>query len=232
MRRMLLFVFLGVLFTSKAQIMNDQIHLKPATQFYFETTRAKVFRELTPNANFLAVPLGQRAFETPLTAWSHQLGIQTGLSKHIIFDGALSWMQNGESYTWQSSETDSSFSYQTRYRYLALPLHLKYSFGQKISIYTGAGLIPALYQSYRQDVQWTNALGAKYDNQIKVNNNMNSFTISWSCVAGMEIPMNASVRLRFGVQFRQQLNNSYNPYQDYIHKSKAICFNFGLSKKI
>jgi hypothetical protein len=89
-----------------------------------------------------------------------------------------------------------------------------------------------LYQSYRQDQQWTNALGAKYDEQIKVNNGMNSFTLSWISSAQIELPMNPTLRLRLGVYYRQQLNNSYDPYQDYIHQSVAWGLNFGFAKKI
>lgn len=215
-----------------AQIVNKEIQSKHPTQVYFETTRAQVYRSLLPNENFLMVPLGERGREVPMYAWSHQFGIQAGLSKHFLIESGLSWMQNGEAYSWKSLDTDSSYSYQTRYRYLALPLQLKYSLGNKISFNVAAGLIPALYLSYRQDQQWTNPLGAKYDDQIKVNNTMNSFTLSWTCAAGIEIPMNPTLRLRLGLQFRQQLNNSYDPYQDYIHKSMAFCYNIGLSKKI
>jgi hypothetical protein len=232
MRTVIFIIFLSSVLLGKTQILNDKIHNNYPTQIYFETTRADVFRSLTPNTDFLMIPLGEREFEKPMIAWSHQLGIHMGLSKHFLIDCGLSWMQNGEAYSWESLDNDSSFSYQTRYHYLALPLQLKYSIGNKISFYTGAGLIPALYLSYKQDQQWTNALGAKYDDQIKVNNTMNSFTLSWTCSAGLEIPLNPTLRLRFGIQYRQQLNNSYDPYQDYIHKSQAFCYNLGLSKKI
>jgi hypothetical protein len=44
--------------------------------------------------------------------------------------------------------------------------------------------------------------------------------------------MNPTLRLRLGAQYRRQLNNSYDPYQDYIHKSAAWGLNLGLAKKI
>jgi hypothetical protein len=61
---------------------------------------------------------------------------------------------------------------------------------------------------------------------------MNSFTLSWISSVNLEIPMNPTLRLRLGVQYRRQLNNSYDPYQDYIHKSAAWGLNLGLAKKI
>ncbi|MFM8596919.1 MAG: outer membrane beta-barrel protein [Flavobacteriales bacterium] len=232
MRTIVFGIILFRVFTGHSQHMNQQIRNNYPTQLFFGTTRAQVYRSLLPNENFLAVPLGERGREVPMYAWSQQLGIQVGLSKHFLIEGGLSYMQNGEGYSWKALDTDSSFSYQTRYRYLALPIQLKCSFGQKFSFYTGAGFIPALYLSYVQDQQWTNPFGAKYDNQIKVNNTMNSFAFAWTCSAGFELPLNPTLRLRVGLQYRQQLTNSYDPYQDYIHKSKAFCYNFGLSKKI
>jgi hypothetical protein len=232
MRIFLLSFIIGFVFVAQAQIVNDKIKRQYPTQYYFETSRSSVFRTLQENTDFLTIPLGERANEIPLHLWSQQMGVCLGLSKHTLIDAGLAWMQNGEAYSWKSTDTDSSFAYQTRYRYLALPVQFKFAFGEKISFSVGAGLIPALYQSYRQDQQWTNALGAKYDEQIKVNNGMNSFTLSWISSAQIELPMNPTLRLRLGVYYRQQLNNSYDPYQDYIHQSVAWGLNFGFAKKI
>jgi hypothetical protein len=232
MRIFLLSFIIGFVFAAQAQIVNDKIKRQYPTQYYFETSRSTVFRTLQENTAFLSIPLGERANEIPLNLWSQQMGVCLGLSKHTLIDAGLARMQNGEAYSWKSTDTDSSFAYQTRYRYLALPVQFKFAFGEKISFSAGAGLIPALYQSYRQDQQWTNALGAKYDEQIKVNNGMNSFTLSWISSAQIELPMNPTLRLRLGVYYRQQLNNSYDPYQDYIHQSVAWGLNFGFAKKI
>jgi hypothetical protein len=232
MRIFLLSFIVGFVFAAQAQIVNDKIKRQYPTQFYFETSRSSVFRTLQENTDFLTIPLGERANEIPLNLWSQQMGVCLGFSKHSLIDAGLAWMQNGEAYSWETLDTDSSFSYQTRYRYLALPVQFKLAFGEKITFSAGAGLIPALYQSYRQDQQWTNALGAKYDDQVKVNNGMNSFTLSWVSSVHLEIPMNPTLRLRLGVQYRRQLNNSYDPYQDYIHKSAAWGLNLGLAKKI
>jgi hypothetical protein len=155
-----------------------------------------------------------------------------GLSKNFYLDGAVSWMQNAEAYVFAAQDSDSTFAYQTRHRYLALPIQMKVAFGEKIKIYSGLGLVPALYQGYRQDLQWSNPLGAKYDDQIKVNNAMNSFTLSWLCSAGFEANLDNNYSLRLGVLYRSQLNNSYSPYEDYIHKSMGWGLNFGVSKNL
>ncbi len=219
-------------FTGFAQLLNKDVKSNYPTRYYFESQRMEMFRSLVSNDAFLPTPLGTRADEIAQKAWSHQIGICMGLSKNFYLDGAVSWMQNAEAYTFAAQDSDSTFAYQTRYRYLALPLQMKVTFGEKIKFYSGLGLVAALYQGYRQDQQWSNPLGAKYDDQIKVNNAMNSFTLSWLCSAGFEANLDNDYSLRIGVMFRSQLNNSYSPYEDYIHKSMGWGLNFGVSKNL
>jgi len=178
MKSILIFAFLVITNGALAQIVNSKIKAVYPTSYYFETQRMQMFRTLLSNDNFLPTPLGERANEIPLSTWSHQIGICVGLSRFVYFDGGVSWMQNGEAYTFESLDSDSSFNYQTRYRYLALPLQLKMAFGDQFKFYGGIGIVPGLYQDYKQDLQWTNPLGAKYDDVVQINNNMNSFQFS------------------------------------------------------
>ncbi|MDP4596263.1 MAG: hypothetical protein NWS92_04760 [Crocinitomicaceae bacterium] len=231
MKHLFLICLLLLTHLAKAQLFNENLEEVYPTQFYFESQRMELFRSLASNDAFLPTPLGERANENALTAWSHQLGICIGLSKHLYLDGGVSWLQNGEAYAFSDINSDSTFNYQTRYRYLALPLQLKVTFGQKFKFYAGMGMVPALYQGYQQDIQWTNALGAKYDDQIQVNNTMNSFTLSLLGSAGFDVRIDDTYHLRLGVLYRSQLNNSYSPYEDYIHKSYGWGFNLGLSKQ-
>lgn len=232
MKHIVILFFLTLCFAGQTQLLNKDIKSNYPTRYYFESQRMEMFRSLVSNDAFLPTALGTRADEFELKAWSHQIGICMGLSKNFYLDGAVSWMQNGEAYAFAALDSDSTFAYQTRYRYLALPLQMKVTFGQKIKFYSGLGLVPALYQGYRQDFQWSNPLGAKYDDQIKVNNSMNSFTLSWLCSAGFEANLDNNYSLRLGLLYRSQLNNSYSPYEDYIHKSKGWGLNFGFSKNL
>lgn len=232
MKSSILLLFLLCLNWSSAQLMNKDLKSTYPSQYYFESTRAEVFRILNPNTDFLPQALGERANEIPLTLWSQQVGLRLGLSKHSYLDAGISLLQNGEAYAWASTVNDSSFAYQTRYRYLSLPVQYKFSFGQKVSFQVGGGLIPGIQQSFRQDLQWSNALGAKDDDQIKVNNELNGFVLSWVASAGFSIPLNPQLNFGLGAQIRQQLNNTYNPYQSYIHKSQAWGITMGLYKKM
>jgi len=223
---------LTIAFGSRAQIMNGALNETYANRFYFESQRMDMYRTLVSNDDFLPTPLGERANENSLNIWSHQLGICIGLSRHLYLDGGVSWLQNGEAYAFEALDSDSTFSYQTRYRYLALPLQVKMTFGDQFKFYGGIGIIPALYQGFRQDLQWSNALGAKYDDEVKVNNAMNSFAFSWMGSVGIETQFDNYYTLRFGALYRQQLNNSYSPFEDYMHKSVGWGLNLGLAKKL
>jgi len=232
MKSILIFAFLVITKGALAQIVNSKIKAVYPTSYYFETQRMQMFRSLLSNDNFLPTPLGERANEIPLSTWSHQIGICVGLSRFVYFDGGVSWMQNGEAYTFESLDSDSSFNYQTRYRYLALPLQLKMAFGDQFKFYGGIGIVPGLYQDYKQDLQWTNPLGAKYDDVVKINNNMNSFQFSGLGSVGIEAQLDNNYTIRFGALYRRQFNNSYNPYDAYVHKSFGWGLNLGLCKKL
>ncbi|MEN9700214.1 MAG: hypothetical protein RLZZ301_1412 [Bacteroidota bacterium] len=203
-----------------------------SSRFYVESQRMQMGRTLVSNEAFLPIPLGIRAQESTLTLWSHQVGLSAGLTPHLFIDGAVAWQQNGESFQWKSSSSDSSFAYQIRYRYLAMPLQLKFQIHPKVPFYIGAGLVPALYQSYRQDLQWSDSLGAKYHDQIKEIEGMQSFILSYQLSGGIELPLKKNnMGLRIGGLYRQQLTSSYNPYSAYIHKSKGWGISFALTKK-
>jgi opacity protein-like surface antigen len=232
MKSILIFAFLVITNGALAQIVNSKIKAVYPTSYYFETQRMQMFRTLLSNDNFLPTPLGERANEIPLSTWSHQIGICVGLSRFVYFDGGVSWMQNGEAYTFESLDSDSSFNYQTRYRYLALPLQLKMAFGDQFKFYGGIGIVPGLYQDYKQDLQWTNPLGAKYDDVVQINNNMNSFQFSGLGSVGIEAQLDNNYTIRFGALYRRQFNNSYNPYDAYVHKSFGWGLNLGLCKKL
>lgn len=228
-----LFLFLfGIQFLSHAQLVNDLIKENYPTRYYFESQRMLMFRSLAPNEDFLNTPLQERANEQAIGLWSQQLGICLGLSKHLYLDGGVAWMQNGEAYEFADLNSDSTYNYQSRYRYISMPLQLKLTFGNQIKFYGGIGLIPSLYQNYRQDIQWTNALGAQYDDKITINNAMNSFILSYITSGGLDIQLDQYYNLRLGMIYRAQFTNSYGLYEDYIHKSKGWGFQFGFSKKL
>jgi len=202
-----------------------------SSRFYFEASRLNAFRTLEPNADFLNTPLGERANEFKLSIWNYTIGMITPLSKYIYFDGGLSILRNGEQYSWESTTSDSTYNYQTRYNYLGLPLQLKLQGGQNFKYFIGGGILPQMYLSYKQEQQWSEAIGTKRKGEEKINNQINSFAFSWIASAGVEFQFENNFGLRFSGTYRKQINNTYSKYSDYIHKANAIGFNLALTRK-
>ena len=200
--------------------------------FYLEASRLNSNRDLAVNSDFLAKPLGEREFETSFVRWSFTLGISVPLSKLLYFDGGISYIKNGEQYSWKSSVNDSSFSYQTSYSYISMPLQLKIQGGLRLKYFLASGLQPQLFQSYRQNQQWTNDVNTKYTATLKDNNEYNSFVISWITSAGFQLEMSKLYGVRISAQYRKQLSNSYLKTADYIHRANGLGFAFGLTRKL
>ena len=202
-----------------------------SSRFYVEASFANSFRSLESNVDFLNKPLGERANESKLGIWSYSLGMTTPLSNHVYFDGALSLLRNGEQYSWKSNTSDSTFNYQSKYNYIALPLQIKLQGGKNLKYFVGGGLIPQINFSYKQTQQWTDSLGAKGDETIKVNNEINSFAFSWVVSAGLELQFENNFGLRLSASYRNQISNTYIEFSDYIQKANAIGVNIGITRK-
>jgi len=237
-------LFFLMLFNSYSQIVtkeqknteNKTIQMKKtakdtSSRFYVEASFTNSFRSLESNADFLNKPLEERANETKLGIWSYSLGMTIPLNKHIYFDGALSLLRNGEQYSWESNTSDSTFNYQSKYNYIALPLQLKLQGGKNLKYFVGGGVIPQMNFSYKQEQQWTDSLGSKGDETIKINNEINSFAFSWVVSAGLELQFENNFGLRLSATYRNQISNTYIEFSDYIHKANAVGVNIGITHK-
>ncbi len=202
-----------------------------SSRFYVEASFVNSFRSLESNTDFLNKPLGERTNESKLGIWSYSIGMTTPLSNHIYFDGALSLLRNGEQYRWESKTSDSTFNYQSKYNYIALPLQLKLQGGKNLKYFVGGGLIPQMNFSYKQEQQWTDSLGSKGDETIKINNEINSFVFSWVVSAGLELQFENNFGLRLSASYRNQISNTYIEFSDYIHRANAIGVNIGITRK-
>jgi hypothetical protein len=119
----------------KAQIIgNNAEELKKVkekkiapTYAFIDFNHTNSFRDLSQNTDFLTIPLGERALEVPLKIWSYQLGINTGIKPNLRFEGGMRLLQTGEQYSYQGSlGGDSTFKSQSKYRYVSMPLLLKW----------------------------------------------------------------------------------------------------------
>jgi hypothetical protein len=200
--------------------------------FYLDFQRFNTHPNLSQNTSFLTVPLGERANESSLKVWSYQFGLCSPIAKHFSFDGGLALIQSGEQYSWESSATDSSYRYDTKYRYFGMPLQVKYQTGKDLVFFMGAGLVPQLFQSYEQDISWTDSLGNAGKQTLNDESMCQSFVLSAMASAGLQLHFKSNYGLRFSLYYRYQLTNSYGPYQYFKHYSSGIGGGISLTRKL
>jgi hypothetical protein len=191
-----------------------------------------VNRTLSPNENFIPGIIGERANETALRTYSFGLGLKGHLTKRIIWDGGISYLQNGEQYEFIAFSKDTSFSYQTYYKYIAMPLKLNFIVGNFVQFYGGIGILPQLFLSYRQNQQWETTLGSKDTDIIRSKNDYNSFITSVLINLGLSITTSKGVGVFISPEYRYQLQNGYGKLSSFKHKSFGLGVSFGISKEL
>jgi len=240
MKSRLLFLVLFLQWSVQAQIISSTTEAtskKNKTRdsssiFYADFQRFNTHPNLSQNTSFLTVPLGERANETALKLWSYQFGLCSPISKHLSFDGGLAIIQTGEQYSWKSTATDSSYAYATKYRYFGMPLQVKYQTGKDLVFFIGAGVIPQLFQSYEQAINWTDSLGNAGKKTLNDESMCQSFVLSAVASTGIQLHFKSSYGLRFSLNYRYQLTNSYGPYQYFKHYSSGIGGGIALTRKL
>ena len=240
MKSLLLLLVLFVHFSTQAQIIsttNEPIAKKSKSRdsssiLYVDFQRFNSQPNLSQNTDFLAIPLGERATESALNVWSYQFGLYSPLTKHLYFAGGLALVQTGEQYSWNSSSTDSSYRYTTKYRYFGMPLQVKYQTGKDVVFFAGAGVVPQLFQSYEQGINWTDSLGNAGKQTINDESMCQSFVLSAIASTGLQVHFKSNYGLRFSVYYRQQLTNSYGPYQYFKHYSSGLGGGIALTRKL
>lgn len=206
---------------------------KMPTQLYFESNRSQCYRSLVSNEDFLNTPLNERANEISSPLWSFGLGMESCLKTWLKLEAGMNYLQNGEAYKYISSINDSTFNYISHYRYIGMPIALNYHYGNKFSLYGGLGINPLLYSSYIQKRNWTNALGKKGEDEIKLENQeFSSFVIQFYAQIGFQYIGQDGWGIFSKAVYRQQVTNSYSKTNDFIHKANGIGISFGLTKTL
>ncbi len=197
---------------------------------YLVANWSKTNRLLEKNGDIYGDTLGIRADEKNLTTWSFGIGMQSQLNKHFMWDGGISLLRNGESYSFVGS--DSTFSYKSYYNFISMPLRLNYTIGKDFKFYAGAGIIPQMFNGFRQEQEWTTTLGEKKEETIKTKTGYNSFVLSSVFNIGLMVSFQNNWSLLVSPEARIQLTSSYEKLNGYVHKGRAFGITFGLTRKL
>lgn len=200
------------------------------TAIYFVANWSKSFRTLEPNGDLFGDSLGTRANEDMLNTWSFGLGLQNQLNDFLMWDGGIAFVRNGESYLF--TDKDTSYSYETYYNYIAMPLRINYTVGNDIKFYVGVGLMPQIFSGYRQERKWTTSTDHKESETFKTKTGYNSFVISALFNVGIMLDFQNNWSLLVSPEARIQLNSSYTKQAGFVHKSRAYGVTFGLVRNL
>lgn len=196
---------------------------------FFSTTVASTYRVLVPNKNELfAEPIGERANEVAQTKWSYHVGFSSDIGKHFMWEGGVSLLRNGESYSYKFS--DSTHNYTSNYNWIGVPLKLyfKHDF-DKFRIQIGAGLIPQMQLKFRRTDNFITTQGLRLEEKFESTTINQSFGLSGVINAGVHY----ALAPRFGIfaqfEYRYQMTNSYFVRHPYDHRATSIGCNFGFT---
>ena len=198
------------------------------TEVYIGSNFSISNRILKVNEGLFQKEIGERANEQSLNVWSFGLGFRHHFKKPFSLDAGISILQNGESYRFE--ESDTSFSYQTTYTYIAMPIHFNYTKGEKLKVIGGIGLTPQLFTRFKQNQEWKTKTNQEESETITTRTgNYNSFVISGTIQAGLSYLLNQKTSFYFIPEYRIQFNSSYSTNSGYLHYSRVFGVNFGLS---
>lgn len=230
------FIIISIILISiKVGFGQDTLSILPAeekstTSFFTIANWSNTFRKLEVNEGLFGDSLGARADETSYNRWSFGVGFQSMLTNHLMFEGGMSYMRNGEQYLF--SETDTSYIYKSQYSYISMPIKLYYTFGQKLKLIIGGGIIPQMFMGYKQDLTWKSKDKTEGEEIIKTKQGFNSFVISAAANVGVKYEYSPKMSLLFVPEYKTQLNSSFGKIDAYKHFGRSIGFNIGLTYKL
>lgn len=204
--------------------------LDGSTAAYFVANWSSTFRLLKPNGDVYGDSLGTRANEGKLNIWSFGVGIQNKLNDYFMWDGGIYLLKNGESYLY--TEKDTSYSYNTSYHYIGMPIRINFTYGNQFKLYAGAGLLPQMFTGYQQARKWTTADNHKEEETFSTKSGYNTFVISAIFNVGFMLSLQNNWSILVSPEARIQLNSSYPKLDGYIHKGRAFGVTFGLVRDL
>ncbi len=187
---------------------------------------SSTYRLLKVNEGLFAQPIGVRADEKHASFWSYGIAFQSEISNHFMWEGGLALQRNGEKYSLE--ESDTLYSYTTRYSYISMPIKFYYKRGKTVKWIAGVGIVPQIFLGYKQDVNWKKTNGVEGSEAIKETIGYNSFVLSSVFNLGVELEMNENWSIFFLPEYKLQLTNGYGEKKSYKHFARAIGFNLGL----
>ncbi|MEZ4937246.1 MAG: hypothetical protein R2799_06595 [Crocinitomicaceae bacterium] len=196
---------------------------------YLGVTLGQSYRTLKPADNFFSKPINQKVDEKMIFSVRAQAGMQAILWKYFMVDFGFSYTEQGEQYTYEDENSDSSYSYINKYRYFGVPLTANAIFGgESVRFYFGGGIIPMMFINQGQNLRYTTITGTGTEELLTFRDNKyNQFNMMAIGRLGMQFNFTKHVGFYLAPEIRYMLFNTYEKQYQHEHHQWAWGVDFG-----
>lgn len=189
----------------KQPFMMDSI---PATYIYVEALGQYAFRSFEDLSVYSIYK--QEVDEKPIYTTGYSLGLVMPLGKGFALDAGLTFFGSGESYTFSTTDSDSTFYYKKVYQQAGIPFKLRYTVGSRFQFYGYAGLTPLNILSIRYTSDYSKADGSSVDLGLVIKKDeFTTFNLMASGGIGLNYLFN-SWGFHLSAEYRKHLMNTYS----------------------
>lgn len=154
------------------------------------------------------------------------MGMLMELSEHIHLDIGITYYGNSENYFFQDSLSDSTYAYTSNYKQFALPVRIKYVYGNKFQFFGFAGIAPLNILKIVYNSEYTRENGNFIENEpTEITQGFRTFNAMITCGFGFQY-VNKHVGFFVMPEYRRHLLNTY---ADNIISLKHNLFSFGVN---
>lgn len=201
---------------------------KSGIEIYAGYSPAFTFRTLAENDGIFGKPLGQRENEVGEWIGSFEAGVRNDLGNNLQLQIGLGYTRNRESYSFESTETDSIYRYVNTYRHISFPIRLSYEYGDEIAFFGGIGIMPKAFLSMQKVETVIDINNQESDITTIEREGYNFFVLDAIGTMGTKIEFNPNYGIYATLEARRQLSNNYDSQSPYIRRPYALGFNFGI----
>lgn len=199
-----------------------------ATHIYVGFAPGSNFRTLSENSFPFGQPLGLRVDEESLNTWSFSAGLRNYFHKFFQYDVSVANFKFGEQYQYDAPDSDSAFNYKRTYNYISIPIMIYGTYGKRIQVKAGAGLVPQFFTNSKYLVDAKSKNGNAISSEVNQKNGFQSLNIGAQFSIGFQAQLNQNIGLYFLPAYLINFVSTLDKQGDYIHKINRINYHFGL----
>ena len=181
------------------------------------------------NTNAFGKPLGMRAEEKMENRFTYQLGIRSHVHRFVTVEAGFMIDRYGQSYSYKSSTTDSTYSYTRDYTFISLPIQAYFTYGKRFKLYLGAGIQPMITMKNHLETTYADSLGNDTETTVNKKETMNFLNFTFLASAGISFQATPNIGFYFIPSYAYGLTNIYNKQAPYREWLSGMNFKFGLS---